>query len=99
MGTVIKAVISTGDFEGRHAERFLEIYTQLSSAASLIPPGIAFLFDDEGRREEDKKTLASRGRKIHDQDEVDRVYFTERRMYENYLLHIGAIEAVLSRIG
>ena len=88
MGKVIKAAIATGDFEGRHAERFLEIYNRLSGAQSLIPPAVAFLFDDEGRTETDKKILERLGKGM--------VRFTQRRMYENYLLDTQAIAAVLN---
>jgi len=88
MGKVVKAVIATGDFEGQHAEKFLEIYNRLSGAQSLIPPAVAFLFDDEGRTETEKKILERLGK--------DLVRFTKRRMYENYLLDTQAIAAVLN---
>lgn len=88
MGKMIKAAIATGDFEGKHAERFFEIYGRLSGAQSLIPPAVAFLFDDEGRTEQEKKELQNRSNGL--------VRFTKRRMYENYLLDPRAIAAVLS---
>lgn len=88
MGRVIKAVIATGDFERKNAERYFEVYTRLSGAASLIPPAVAFMFDDEGRTEAEKTDLCKRGQ--------DRVWFTKRRMYENYLLDARAIAAVLN---
>jgi len=91
MGKVVKAVIATGDFEGQHAEKFLEIYNRLSGAQSLIPPAVAFLFDDEGRTETEKKILERLGK--------DLVRFTKRRMYENYLLDTQAIAAVLNTTG
>jgi hypothetical protein len=94
MGKVIKAVIATGDFEGKHAERFLEIYNRLSGAQSLIPPAVAFIFDDEERTFEQKKILRNRGKDKSTGQE--RVYFTGRRMYENYLLDAKAITAVLN---
>jgi hypothetical protein len=86
MGKVIKAAIATGDFEGKHAERFFQIYERLSSGSSLIPPAVAFLFDDEGRNPQEKKELGKRSK--------DLVRFTSRRMYENYLLDARAIAAV-----
>jgi predicted ATP-dependent endonuclease of OLD family len=94
MGTVIKAVIATGDLEGRHAERFFEIYDRLSGAQSLLPPALGFIFDDDGRSETDKNILRNRGRDR--EKNKDRVYFTKRLMYENYLLHPKAITEVLN---
>jgi predicted ATPase len=88
MGKVVKAVIATGDFEGKHAERFFEIYNKLSGAQSLLPPAVSFLFDDEGRTPEQKKVLESLG--------GGRVRFTQRRMFENYLLEPPAIVEVLN---
>jgi predicted ATPase len=88
MGKVIKAVITTGDFEGKHAGRFFQIYNRLSDAQSLIPPAVAFIFDDEGRSDADKKILETRG--------DHKVHFTQRRMYENYLLDAKAITEVLN---
>jgi len=94
MGTVIKAVIATGDLEGKHAERFFEIYDRLSSAQSLLPPALGFIFDDDGRSETDKNILRSRGKGR--EKNKDRVYFTKRLMYENYLLDPKAIAEVLN---
>jgi hypothetical protein len=88
MGKVIKSVIATGDFEGKHAERFFQIYNRLSGAQSLIPPAVAFLFDDEGRSDTQKDELRSLGRQ--------KVHFTKRRMYENHLLDVKAITEVLN---
>jgi hypothetical protein len=94
MGTVIKAVIATGDFEGKHAERFFEIYERLSGAQSLLPPALGFIFDDDGRSETDKNILRNRGKDR--QKNQERVYFTKRLMYENYLLDPKAITVVLN---
>lgn len=88
MGKVVKAVIATGDFAGKHAERFFEVYNKLSGAQNLIPPAVTFLFDDEGRKEDDKRSLEKLGHGL--------VRFTKRRMYENYLLDAQAITAVLN---
>ena len=88
MGKVIKAVIATGDFKGKHAERFFQIYNQLSGAHSLIPPAVAFLFDDEGRSDAKKRELQNLGQQ--------QVHFTQRRMYENYLLDAKTIAEVLN---
>jgi hypothetical protein len=95
MGKVIKAAISTGDFEGKHAERSLQLYSSLSGAGSLIPPAVGFLFDDEGRTDQQKKELCHRGKHIPNLPEVDRVHFIKRRMFENYLLNTRAIKSAL----
>jgi hypothetical protein len=88
MGTVIKAVIATGDFEGRHAERFFEVYNKLSGAQNLIPRPVAWLFDHEARTEAQKRELNSLGN--------GKVRFTRCRMFENNLLGVRAIAAVLN---
>ena len=90
-GTVIKGVVATGDFERkgkRKAELALEIYEQLSGGGSLIPPALAFVFDAEGRTEQEKSDLRRRAK--------GRMFFLPRRMYENYLLNPAAIAAVAS---
>jgi len=88
MGNVVKGVIATGDLEGRHAERFFEIYNRLSGAQYLMPPAITFIFDDEGRTPPEKRALETLGK--------GRVRFTNTRMYENCLLDTKAITTVLN---
>jgi hypothetical protein len=87
-GTLIKAVVATGDFERwgkRKAELAVEVYEGISGN-SLIPPAIGFIFDAEGRTQQEKDDLQRRAK--------GRLHFLRRRMYENYLLNPGAIAAV-----
>jgi hypothetical protein len=88
LGTLIKAVVATGDLHGKDAARIFEIYHRLSGGPSLLPPAIGFLFDDELRPEQAKKEMRHRG--------GDRVGFLPRRMYENYLLHPRAIASIIN---
>ena len=91
MGTVIRGVRNTGDFEGKHAEAVIDIYNRLSSSSSLLPPAVAFVFDDDLRTETQKAELEARGARLK-----AAVRFTKRRCYENYLLHPEAIASVLN---
>jgi len=100
MGTVIKAVIATDDFRAKHGERFFDIYHRLSTAQSLIPVPVGFLFDDEGRSKMQKDELQRRAKAVLQRagkpTKDDVVRFTRRRMYENYLLDTPALTAVLN---
>ncbi len=87
-GTKILAVQQTGDFEGTKANLVFDIYKKLSEGSNLFPPAIGFLFDSEGKSEEDKKIWQERSKKP--------VEFLSRRMYENYLLDPEAIAAVFN---
>lgn len=89
MGTAIKRVKHTGDFETKDANLIFDIYDRLSHGKSLLPPAIRFVFDDECRTEPQKRELQRRG--------DDMVTFLPRRMYENYLLNQEAIASVLNR--
>src|SRR5207249_2600337 len=90
MGTAIKGVTSTGSLEGKQADAVLDIYQQITATTSLLPPAIGFLFDAEQRTDQRKSDLVRRAR--------GRMWFTQRRMYENYLLDSEAIVAVTSTI-
>ena len=90
MGTTILGVRSTGDLGTKDATPVFEIYNDLSTSGSLIPPAIAFIFDSEcfsQQKLDDIKRL-SKGLAV----------FLPRRMYENYLLNPAAIAAVTSQI-
>ncbi len=89
-GTKILGVVQTGDFESRNSELILQIYDRLSKGSGLIPPAIGFIFDREGRSQQDQQDLIRRSQ--------DKVVFLPRRMYENYLLNPRAIAAVTSQI-
>jgi hypothetical protein len=56
----------------------------------LIPSALGFIFDDEGRTEQEKRELRHMS--------GDLITFTERRMYESYLLHPDAIASVMNDI-
>ncbi len=89
-GTIIKGIVNTGDLEARRSELIFEIYDRLSSGASLLPPAIGFLLDDEGRSEATKQGLRKRAKAP--------LWFTSRRMFENYLLDPEAITLVLNQL-
>ena len=83
MGIEILGIRQTGDLEGRDARRIFEIYRSLTKGASLLPPAVAFIVDDEGRDAATKRELS------HLSGDLAR--FLPRRMYENYLLNATAI--------
>ncbi len=89
-GVAIVAVKNTGDFEGKRAKASLvwEIYNRLSGGNALIPPAVAFSFDREGR---DEKEIVD----LHRQSK-SKVHFLPRRTYENYLIEVDALAAVIS---
>jgi hypothetical protein len=89
-GTKIIGVIQTGDFESKHSGLILQIYDRLTRGTGLIPPAIGFIFDREGRSEQDRNDLIRRSQ--------DKVVFLPRRMYENYLLNSNAIASVISQL-
>jgi predicted ATPase len=91
VGVTMLKVNATGDFErnrGAKPRLVFEAYKRLSSSNALIPPAIGFIFDREDRSQQeiDDLTRESNGS----------VVFTDRRCYENYLLHPDAIAKVLS---
>lgn len=90
LGTKILGVVQTGDFESRHSDTVLEIYRRLSEGRGLLPPAVGFVFDREDRSERERADLVRQSR--------GKVAFTDRRMYENYLLNPRAIAAVASGI-
>jgi predicted ATPase len=90
LGSKILGDLHTGDFEGKDAERVFRIYERLSQPGSLVPPAIGFIFDREGRNEQQIADLVRRGK--------GRIAFTTRRMFENYLLNSEALAHVLSEL-
>lgn len=83
-------VLHTGDFEGKRAKTIFEIYSKLSKGGGLLPPAIGFVFDREKRDEKGRSNLETQSR--------DKVVFTQRMMYENYVLDPRAIAAVISSV-
>ncbi len=87
-GTVIIGLVHTGDFEGRRSATTIEIYRRLSASSGLLPPAVGFIFDREGRTNQQREDL----------ERYPNVSFLPRRMYENYLLNPTAIAVVASDI-
>jgi AAA domain, putative AbiEii toxin, Type IV TA system/AAA ATPase domain len=91
--TAMVAMVNTGDLESRRSRRSLawEVYERLSSGSALIPPALAFSFDQEGRTQREMDDMGRRS--------GGRAHFLPRRTYENYLLDSEAISAVLQSSG
>jgi ABC-type lipoprotein export system ATPase subunit len=92
-GTKIVSIKNTGDLLGKKAhfaDVMFDLYKRLSGGNNLYPPAIGFVFDQENRTEQDMKDLQKRS--------PEPVYFLERCMYENYLLHANAIAFVLNQV-
>ena len=87
-GLQISGVVNTGDFETKQADRTFQIYLRLTASSYLMPPALAFVFDREGRTDEQQAALRSRSAGL--------VQFLPRRMFENYLLDPLAIANVLN---
>lgn len=91
LGTAIASVLHTGDFESKKkkaVETAVRIYKRLSESTALIPPAIGFIFDREGRSEEEILELKKLGN----------IHFLKRRMYENYLLNSEIITEYISSL-
>jgi hypothetical protein len=86
-GTIVRHVFATGDFDARDKEKVISVYERLTTSQALIPPALGFIFDSDGRSLQKKEDLKKRA--------DARVFFLNRRLYENYLIHIGAICACL----
>ncbi len=89
-GTKIVSVIQTGDFDSKHTRTILQLYQRLSRGSSLMPPAIGFIFDQEGRSQQEQEDLIRQSQ--------GSVEFLKRRMYENYLINPDAISFVISQI-
>lgn len=89
-GTAIIGIRQTGDLQGRDKRKVLEMYRKLSEAKTLLPPAIAFVFDQECMTRQQKEDL----RRM----DPRHVHFLPRRMYENYLLDPAAVAAVMNEV-
>ncbi|MBN2502311.1 MAG: AAA family ATPase [Anaerolineales bacterium] len=90
LGTTIVGVLQVGDFEGRHSKTIFEIYKRLCEGKGLLPPAIGFIFDREGRNQQERDDLERQSSGL--------VLFTKRRMYENYLLNPDAIAQLMTEL-
>lgn len=90
MGTAIVGVMSTGDFHGRDKRKTVDLYCKLCQANALVPPALAFVFDQECLKETEMYDLRRLVGGL--------VRFLPRRMYENYLLDAKTISAVAKTI-
>jgi hypothetical protein len=90
MGTAIVGIRQTGDLRGRDKRKVLEMYLKLSEARTLLPPAVAFVFDQECLTQVQKDDLIRM--------DPARVRFLPRRMYENYLLVPAAVATVMNGI-
>ncbi len=92
LGTSIVPMHATSDFESKRvpASTVFRLYTKLSQGTALMPPAVGFIFDAERRSEREIQDLV--------RESGGRARFLRRRMYENYLLHPGAIAAVLNSL-
>jgi len=90
MGTAIVGIRQTGNLLGREKKKVLEIYQRLSQANTLLPPVVAFIFDEECLSDLQKNDLVRIGQ--------GDVHFLPRRMYENYLLRPAAIATVANNL-
>lgn len=91
IGVTMLKVNATGDFESPRKIRpkmVFDTYCHLSNAGALLPPAVGFVFDSEDRTEADMVSLSK--------ESGNRVQFLPRLCFENYILHVDAIAAVLS---
>jgi AAA15 family ATPase/GTPase len=88
MGTTILGVKHTGDFERKDAQTIFSIYEKLSNGKGLLPAAIGFIFDREKRSKQEMEDIARQSK--------NHVVFTNRKMFENYLLNSGAILSVMN---
>lgn len=86
MGIKILSVNSTDALlDGKRSDLVLDIYTKLTTVATLFPPAIGFIFDRESKTETKIQELKKKG-----------VTFLRLPMYENYLLYPEAISVVIN---
>ncbi|MDE3040757.1 MAG: ATP-binding protein, partial [Nitrospirota bacterium] len=92
VGTSIVGVRNTGDFETRRmsAEAIVDVYKKLSGAEATLPPTIAFVFDREGRSQDEMDQLIQNSNGL--------IHFLPRRMYENYLVCPEALSALMAEL-
>jgi AAA domain, putative AbiEii toxin, Type IV TA system/AAA domain len=92
LGTSIVAVRSTGEIGStRPTPRAMwEIYRRISSASAFLPTTIAIILDREARSQSEMDDLTRESKGL--------IKFLPRRTYENYLIDMEAITAVLNQL-
>lgn len=93
LGTAILQVHSTGEFEQTNEEEvdiIVDIYERLSSTnGGLVPDAVGYIFDKEARSDDEINEKKKK---------YPNIYFTSKRLYENYLLNANAIFNVIKQI-
>lgn len=92
-GSIISSVINTGDFESkniRNKKRIVQIYNKLSGNNSLLPPSLGFIFDREDRTTQELEDIKKLNK--------EKIFFTHKRLFENYLLIPEAISEHLNSL-
>jgi energy-coupling factor transporter ATP-binding protein EcfA2 len=87
----ILPVRDTGSFKRRKIAEILDLYRKLSMGDALLPPAVLFLFDRDGRDEQEIKDVI--------RESEGKVRFLPRRLYENYLLSPAAIARLYNEFG
>jgi predicted ATPase len=85
--TAFLPVRDTGAFHRKELRRVIDLYRKLSMEDAWLPPAVAFLFDRDGRSQEDIADLS--------RESNNRMRFLDRRMLENYCLDPRGIVALL----
>jgi hypothetical protein len=87
----ILAVRDTGSFKRRKIAEIVDLYRKLSMGDALLPPAVLFLFDRDGRNEQEIQDVQ--------RESKGKVRFLPRRLYENYLLNPTAIAHLYNETG
>ncbi|MEH2148046.1 AAA family ATPase [Nostoc sp.] len=102
-GTQILRVHSTGTLvdtkKDKLSEAFFWLYQKVSNQESLFPPAIGFIFDKEGKIEEQCLELEKRSKNCRYMEKIKHKQITwlTRTMYENYILHPEALAYVINK--
>lgn len=84
--TIIRAVVNTGDFDGKLRKRALELYRRVCSGYFLLPQAVSIVLDRENRDDEDIELLRK--------EFGDLLYFLEKPTFEDYINHEAAVQYV-----
>lgn len=87
----ILPVRDTGSFKRRKIAEIVDLYRKLSMGDALLPPAVLFLFDRDGRSEQEIQDVV--------RESEGKVRFLPRRLYENYLLNPAAIARLYNEAG